>query len=368
MTVSLRRMRLRSTLLSGLLVVARLSGQTPFTSPPGVGTDGDSVVSSLQPFNTSSNGRRFQYVVDDVRRIPGSGGESIEWLSLRPDPSAPVSAARTAVVTLVVDHADFTTLTSTFAANYSGYEKTYTLGNVSLPATVGGAGFVVNFPLSAPFQYFGANNVTQPGRTALLVEFQTTGVVGGTNYSLDCVDGSTSPSVGTSSYLGLQPCVVPPNIGGFDIIKHGPSTSGGRTSLGQHGLRGPANSFGILGVGLVDPNTDLNGTLCAPLRTSLDLQVSVTSDALGSVGSIAAPWTLTFPNLPPGLNAEVYTQFVIFDPARSAPMAQVSLSDAVQFDVIAPTTVDRRMIFSTTSAAAAVGTLTPSFVPVMRFN
>ena len=56
-----------------------------FTSPPNVGADGDSVVSSLQPFNTSASGRRFQYVVDDARAVPRNGGALINSSALRPD-------------------------------------------------------------------------------------------------------------------------------------------------------------------------------------------------------------------------------------------------------------------------------------------
>jgi len=360
-------MHLRPALLA-LAGVLPLRAQTRFTSPPGIGPDGDSVVASLQPFNTSTSGRRFQYIVDDARGVPGASGEAIASLAMRPDPSAPQSVARTANVTVVMDHADFGAIAATFAANYSGSEVIHALGTVSLPATTGGAGFVIGFPLSMPFTYFGVHNTAQPGRTALLVEFQTTGVVGGTNYSLDCADGTTSPSVGTSAYLGLQPCVVPPNLGGFDIIKHGPFTAGGLTSFGQHALRGPASTFGVLGLGLTDPQTDLNGALCAPLRTSLDVTLRVTSDALGAVGSFAAPWTVTFPDLPGMLQARIFSQFVLFDPARSAPQLQVSLSDAIQFDLTAPTNIDRRLVYSTTSAAATTGTLTPAFVPVMQFN
>ncbi|MEZ5963728.1 MAG: hypothetical protein R3F56_07775 [Planctomycetota bacterium] len=360
-------MPLRLSLCS-CLAATGLAAQGRFTSPPGIGNDGDSVVSSLQPFNTSSGGRRFQYVVDDVRSIPGPGGEALSSVALRPDPAAPTSAARTANVTLVLDHADFAALSTTFATNYSGFEKTHPLGVVNLPATVGGAGFLVTFPLPVVFAYFGANNVTQPNHTALLVEFQTSSVVGGTNYSLDCVDGTTSVSVGRSTYLGLQPCVVPPNVGGFDIIKHGPSTSAGLTTLGQHALRGPANSFGVLAVGANDPDTDFNGRLCTPLRASLDLAVPVTSDALGAVGSFAAPYVLSFPDLTAGAGVTLFTQFAVFDAARAAPQLQVSLSDAVQFDVTGPATVDRRLLYSTSSASAPTGALIATFVPVMRFN
>lgn len=354
--------------LAGLAALGSLRAQVPFTSPPGIGSDGDSVVSSLQPFHAATNGRRFQYVVDDVRAVPGQGGASISNLALRPDPAAPQSAARTASVTVVLDHASFPTLTPSFAGNYSGAETTHALGTVSLPQTTGGAGFVVAFTLPAPFVYLGVHNQGQPGRTALLVEFRTTAVAGGTHYSLDCADGTTAPAVGTSTYLGLQPCVVPPNTTGFDIVKHGPTTDGSSTTLGQHAVRGPAASFGILAIGFTDPQTTFGGALCAPLRTSIDVHVNVASDAQGSVGSFANPLHLTFPDLRGSLRARLFTQFVLHDPARAAPQLPVSLSDAIQFDVTAPAPIDRRLIWATSSATATTGTLTPLFVPVLRLQ
>jgi len=347
---------------------AAVPGQRQFTSPPGVGADGDSVVSSLQPFHAAANGRRFQYVVDDARHLPGMAGESISAIALRPDPGAPASAARTATVDLVVDHTEFATLSTAFAANYSGSETTYALGTVSLPATTGSSGFAIAFPLSAPFVYFGVHHPTRPTRTALLVEFRTTAVTGGTFYSLDCADGTLAPSVGTASYLGLQPCVVPPNAGGFDVVKHPPSTAGGQTAIAWHALRGPASAFGILAIGLTDPDTDYGGLLCAPQRASLDVVLPVTTDGQGSIGSFANPIRLTFPDLRAGQTLRAFSQFVVYDPARAAPQAAVSLSDAVQLDLTAPRTVDRRLLYATTAANAATGTLTEQFVPVFRFN
>jgi hypothetical protein len=360
-------MRLVAPTLAAVLAGIPRS-QTSFTSPPNVGADGDSVVSSLQPVGPSVMGRRFQYVVGDVRDLPAAEGVKIDSIALRPDPAAPSSAGRSATLTIVLDHADFAGLSPTFAANYSGAETTFALGSVSLPATVGSSGFMVRFPLPEPYLYLGRHNAAAPARTALLVEFQTSGVTVGSPYSLDCADGTTAPVAGTSSYLGLLPCVVPPHAGGFDILRRGPSTSNGQTALGQYALRGPVSSFGVLALGLVDPDTDFGGLLCAPLRALPDVAIPVTSDTQGSVGSLAAPIEVTFPDLVPGQSLRLFTQFVLHDPGRSLPQLAVSLSDAIQFDVTPPAQVDRRTIYSTAHAAAAVGAVTEQFVPVMQFN
>lgn len=341
--------------------------QTSFTSPPNVGADGDSVVSSLQPFNTATGGRRFQYIVGDVQDVPGMMGEAISRVALRPDPSAPQSVGRTGNITVVVDHCEFGMLGTTFANNYSN-PTSYPLGTISLPTTTGASGFAIMFTLSAPFQYYGVHNPTRPLATALLVEFRTSSMVGGTSYSLDCADGTTAPSAGTSMYHGLLPCLVPPNTGGFDIFKHGPSLNGGFTTIGHHALRGPASSFGILMFGFTDPNTIYGGLLCAPLRTTPDIQVPVSTDAQGAIANFANPLLLSFPNLLPVQSLTMYTQFVVADPARQAPQLGVSLSDAIRFDLHAPTLIERRSLYSATSVTAAQGTLTPQFVPVFRFD
>ena len=351
-----------------LAVCAVAPAQLVFTSPPNVGPDGGSVVSSLQPFNTALAGRRFQYVTDDVRDVPPTGGELITRISMRPDPSAPQSVGRTVDVMVVLDHANFPALTTTFASNYSGSQVTHALGTVNLPSTTSTSGFAVRFVLPSPFLYFGGNNLTNPAHTALLLEFQTTNVVGGTTYSLDCVDGTLTPTVGTSTYLGLQPCVVPPHVGGFDIIKSGPTTSAGQTTFGQHAMRGPISSFGVLLLGLTDPNTDFGGLLCTALRASLDIQTFVFSDAQGAIGSFANPLRVTFPYLVANQSLTLFSQFVMVDPARTAPQLSVSLSDAIRFDMTAPKLIDRRLLWSTLSATAALGTMTVQFVPVLEFN
>lgn len=353
----------RSLVCSPVLVATALAQQ--FTSPPGIGADAPSVVTSLQPFHAAATGRRFQYVVNDARAVPGPGGVQINQLALRPDPSSASSTARTATITLVLDNVDFRAQSTTFASNYSGSETSYALGTVNLPATIGTSGFAISFPLSAPFTYFGTANTAQPNRTALLFEFRTTAVVSGTLYSLDCADGTSSPVVGTSSYLGLQPCVVPPNTAGFDIVKRSPTTSAGLTTLAQHGQRGPVATFGILVVGLTDPNTTFGGALCAPLRAAPDISLNVTSDALGSVGGFTNPVNVTFPDL--DAPAALYTQLVMFDPNRTTPV-QVSLSDAIRFDVTPPTVIERSLLYSTSNAAATTGTRTTAFVPVLRCN
>lgn len=355
-----------------LAIAPALSAQTTFTSPPGIGADGASSVLGTQVFGTAASGRRFQHIVNDAAGVPGTGGIQIGSIKMRPDAAATASLARTADITLVMDNVNYGAITTTFANNYSGSQTTFALGNVSLPATTGGAGFVITLPVSPSFVYFGNNNTTNPSNTALMVEIQTTNVVlsGGTssNYSLDCVDGTATPTVGVSTYNGLQGCIVPPNTSRFDIFKVGPTSTGGTTSCRQYGLRGPASSFGVMALGLTDTNSNFGGLLCVPFRSAFDLQIPITTTATGGVASSATPIDISFPDLGPGQTATFYTQFVVFDAARQAPELQVALSDGIKWDITAPSIRERRIIYSTSNAAAATGSSTNLFVPVMQFN
>lgn len=352
-----------------LALAAVAPAQSQFTSPPNVGADGSSSVSFLQPFVTSASGRRYQYVLGDIAAVPPSGGEQINAIALRPDPTAGASAARTLDLTLVMDHADATALSATFANNYSGSETVaLTATALNLPATSGGSGFAITLPLSAPFPYLGAHHPT-PARSALLVEFRTTNVSSAGAYTLDCVDGTPGDDVGTSTYLGLDGCLVAPNTAPFDIYKRGPTTAGGMTTCGVYGQRAPLSAAGILSIGITDPNSTFAGLLCAPLRAAPDVAAWITATtSTGTIGSAAMPIDLVLPDLAPGQSMRFYTQFAVLDAARSGPELGVALSDAVAWDLTAPNPVPRHLIYSNASSAAALGTATLLFVPVLRCN
>lgn len=356
--------------LSPLLALASIApAQTQFTSPPGIGADGSSSVSFLQPFVTSASGRRYQYVLGDIAAVPASGGEQISALALRPDPTAGTSAARTVDLTLVMDHADVGALSATFAANYSGSETvTMSATALNLPATSGGSGFAIALPLSAPFTYLGDHHPT-PARSALLVEFRTANVSAAGAYTLDCVDGTLAEDVGTSTYLGLEGCVVAPNTAPFDIYKRGPTSAGGMTTCGVYGQRAPQSAAGILSIGVTDPNSTFAGLLCAPLRAAPDVVALITAtSATGTLGSAAIPIDLVLPDLFAGQGVRFYPQFAVLAAARVAPALPVALSDAVQWDLTAPNPVPRRLIYSNAASTAAIGTTTLLFVPVLRCN
>lgn len=352
-----------------LALAAVAPAQTQFTSPPNVGADGSSSVSFLQPFVTSASGRRYQYILGDVAAVPASGGVQISALALRPDLAAGASAARTLDLTLVMDHADATALSATFASNYSGSQTVVlTAPALNLPATTGSSGFAITLPLSAPFTYLGAHHPT-PARSALLVEFRTTNVSSAGAYTLDCVDGTSGDDVGTSTYLGLSGCIVAPNSAPFDIYKRGPTTAGGMTTCGVYGQRAPLSAAGILSIGITDPNSTFAGLLCAPLRAAPNVVALITAtSATGTLGSAATPIDLVFPDLVLGQSMRFYTQFAVLDAARSAPELAVALSDAVQWDVTPANPVPRHLIYSNAAATAATGTASLSFVPVLRCN
>ncbi len=348
-----------------LLLCVPVSAQ--FTSPPGAiagSNAGNSSVASTQPFSAGTAGRRFQYIVGDIT----AGAQVISRLRFQADATA--YAGRTVNLRLQMGHANqsaICTPSTTYATNYSG-APVVMLDNgsggsipVSLPSSTGVFDAIpIPFNSGATFAYNGTD--------ALIVDILADNASSTGSYGLDCHGGSCTAAVGTSTYNGLQACTVPPNTGVFDIFKGGPTSTGGMTSCDQYALRGPASSFGILSIGATDPNSNFGGRLCAPLRATPDIYAGyfVFSDATGAIASSAAPIRLTFPDLFAPFT--IYTQFVMVDPARTAPELAVSLSDAIRWDVTAPSTSARRHIYSTTSNSTATGTSSQLYTPVMFFN
>lgn len=338
-----------------------------FTSPPGsiAGTNaGNSSVASTQPFSASATGRRFQYIVGDIT----AGARSISRLSLQADVTA--YAGRTVNVLLQMGHANpgvTCTPSTTYTANYNA-APVVMLDNgsggstpVNLPSSTGAFDAIsIPFNTGATFAYNGTDE--------LIVDFITDNASSTGSYGLDVHSGTCVASVGSSTYNGLQACVVPPNTSQFDIFKSGPTSTAGTTACNQYGLRGPASSFGILSIGSTDPNSNFGGLLCAPLRALPDIYAGlfVSSDATGAVASSAAPISLAFPDT--FVPFTFYTQFVMVDLARTTPELSVSLSDGIKWDVTAPAQSPRRMIYSTSSSTALTGSSSQSYPPVMFFN
>src|SRR5690606_2677787 len=305
-STSLVRTLMRLFLSSPLFLSLPLAAQ--FTSPPGapLGVNaGNQSVLATQPFGAAAAGRRMQYIVGDIT----AGPQTITALKFQSDNSA--TSARTINLLVQMGHATRGTACSpstTFASNYAGAPVIMLddgAGNptsVNLPATTSYSPIPIPFNSGANFNY--------DGTSELIVDIIADSASPSGNYSLDTHSGACSPTAGSSTYLGLTGCVVPPNTSQFDIFKSGPSSASGTTSCRQYALRGPANSIGILSIGVTDPNSTFGGLLCAPLRAMPDVYAGlfVPTDASGGVASSGNPVDLQFPDtLAP---FTFYTQFV----------------------------------------------------------
>jgi hypothetical protein len=348
-------------------LLTSVSVPAQFASPAGAvaGRDaGNSSVASTQPFSAGPAGRRFQYILGDL----ASGAQVIRRLRLQADATA--YAGRTVKILLGLGHAPPGTAcqpSTTYAANYRG-APVVVLDNgsggstpVNLPASTGAFDSIpIPFNSGATFLYIGVDE--------LIVDFVTDNATSAGSYGLDVETGTCVPSVGSSIYNGLHGCTVPPNTSQFDIFKGGPTAVGNSTACTQYAMRGPANSFGILSLGAIDPNSAFGGLLCAPLRALPDIYAGLflTSDAVGNVASASAPVSLTFPHLLAPFT--FYTQFIMVDPNRAAPEFSVSLSDGIRWNITAPALRPRRMIYDTTSSTAPSGASSQAVPPVFFFN
>jgi hypothetical protein len=104
--------------------------------------------------------------------------------------------------------------------------------------------------------------------------------------------------------------------------------------------------------------------LCATLRATPEIAAfPLVANLAGSIGSASMPNRVTFPF--PGTDFSLVAQYASLDPSR-APIPGV-LSDAARFSVVGPQ--HRNPVWNLSDAAfrAAIGSLSPRHVPVMRF-
>ena len=136
-------------------------------------------------------------------------------------------------------------------------------------------------------------------------------------------------------------------------------------TLSTYAIRGPSNAAGIFAIGIGDPN--LAGILCAALRTTADVTVPVTTDALGGINSLATPLSVSFP-LPGPLT--LYTQFAALDTTQ--PKVPVALSDATKLTCVpwvGPQVPSFLYSWSPIGGASSpTGTRYSSYVPIIRFT
>jgi hypothetical protein len=335
---------------------AAAGAQTTFTAPLGHDAkEGASAVSFNSPFTTVES--RYQYCYGGLRGAPRNG---LKAVALRRDGDAPTSPeyeARSLTLAVKLAHANYATLTTTFASNYLTPAVTvFNAKTVNLPSHANQPGtppaaWSVSVPFDALFSYNGSND--------LLLELVVTDGSSIKGYSLDCVD-ARGLGHGAVTYLDPNGKCTTAN-GPYEMYAFAPTTSvANLANVRVYGAGAPSSTPSALLVGLSDPN--LGGVFCAPLRSSLELTVPLLSSATGGFGSVGAPLSYSFPI---GAPLSLYLQFASLTPAPNT----VHLSDAVRVDlVLGNDGVLVRQLANRFDDLATTGTLTNLFVPVVQFQ
>ena len=346
---------------SALLLCAAAGAQNYTSAPPGYLTvEGPSSTTAFTPFYDAESKVQWMY------NLRTTVMPAINKLEQRRDGVAAAGTypARSATVEVKMCDTDIGNFSTTFASNYIGTPTVvYTSKTLNLPdhsAPNGSpAPWTVSIPFDANYLYLGTKDI--------LVELSViNNSSGNTAYSIDCVTApSTTPGQGTSSYINTAGKCTTPN-GAFDIYKTTPqTTSAGLCTIGAYGPRGPSSSPGILAIGFSDPN--IAGILCAPLRTSAEVGIPVTTDAVGAIGSSASPISVSF-NIP--VAGSLYTQFAVVDATQTN--IPVALSDAVKNDCVLYTGSAPPAAFlykyGVGSLTSPTGTRYTSYIPVIRFT
>lgn len=338
------------------LLCASLSSQTSFTAPPGfAATEGESAVSFNNPFTAAK--ARYQYCYGDLR---GTARPGIKALALRRDGVAPTSAeyeARSVTLAVLLAHANYAGIVTTYASNYLGSPTTvFTAKSVSLPdhankPAMAPAPWSIQVPFDTQWSFNGSND--------LLLELQVDQGSSIKGYLLDSVD-TRQAGLGSVTYLDpTQKCSTA--NGPYEFYAYAPLTNLANTvNLRVYGIGAPTSTPSALLVGLSDPN--IAGAFCAPLRSSLELAVPLTSSSTGALGTATAPLTYNFPT---GMPLALYLQFASL---TSVPKA-VYLSDGARVDIrLGNDGIQVKQVANRFDNAATTGTLTSLFVPVVRFD
>lgn len=347
---------------SALLVLssAAFSQTQYFTTPNGFALqEGNTEVYTSQPFYGANT--RFQYL--DGTQAP-TGAKVLKSLELRRRPTevAGTYPARSTTLTVILAHTTQATPSPTFASNYKGAVSTTVYsGPFNLPDFSAGPGpmpapFTILIPYTTTFSYNGTDD--------LLVEIQCAGTTpANQQYPLDCVDAPALPG-GYSYYNSGEQCQVTGRTFPFwTNVNNDPTFTGNTVSFDFFGTDGPASQPGAVLLGLGQLYTNLSGLLCARIQPTLDISVPIVTTALGEIGNLANPFTLSYAY--PGFVHKVFVQFVALDPT-STSVIKVALSDDIKYTVgdTGPYKVTR--IWSSTSNTAVTGTQSTYFIPVMR--
>jgi len=351
-------------ILLGLVTFAAPAlAQNTFVSPVGTEVIEGNGISTVNFGSYAAS--RIQFLDGNQRGTPRP---NIRAMSLRRDGGSATnttSGPRTLTLGIVMAHTNQAAASTTFATNYLNSASTtvYTPKPTNLPdhrqQTSVPAPWTLRVPFDVMFNYNGTDD--------LLWETTGTGNTVTTGYSLDTATNGSMAGGGTGGfyYNGLTGCIVPPNTAQFDIISQATTTSAtSQVTIQWYALRGPVSSPAVLALGATDPNL-VAPFLCAPLRTSAEILVPVSTDAMGNIASSAAPLRFTFP-FPGSAPFTIYGQFAAVD----VPASRLYLSDATAHLVVpytAPVTRALTRILNTTSATATTGS-SSTFCCVARFE
>ncbi len=349
--------------VSLLLLAAVLPAQA-FTSPRGHETQEcfGPAATTQHPFYAAV--ARFQYVDGTQRGTPRSG---ISALELRRDGETPPGvhpARKITKLTLLLAHADLGRIGTWMPSNYLGQPTSVVSAQkLDLPALDAAPSVPAPWSIVIPFQ--SSTTFSYDGVSDLLFEFQCEQdpLTADQKYCLEAAN-DTPAGQGAVSYLDtslLGSCQTV--FGNFWQVVPLPQTSAaGLVTLRTVGSGGPASSTGVWALGLSDPK--LTGIFCAPLRTSAELLLPATSNALGQVGAGTAPLALSFAYPGP---LTLYSQLALLDGGG------LKLSDACALRVVGPGAIRplRRISATNASGTAAtlfLGTVSPLLCLVVRLR
>ena len=350
------------SLLAIALLTSASAAQNYFSAPPGYLTvEGNGSTPNFTPFYDKSS--RAQWLYGGLRN---NVYPAINRFEQRRDGVAASGTypARTIDLAVVMADCDLNSVSTTFATNYANTPTTvYTKKPTNFPDHSANVGSPAPWSISVPYD----SNYLYLGLKDLLLEVQVDNLAGNVAYSVDCVSlgSSTNPGQGSFSYVNTGGYCTTPN-GQFWIYGRNPQTDVAQNcTFTTYAVRGPSNAPAVLAMGFSDPNFSL---FCTALRTSVDVTVPYTTDAVGGLGSSTTPLSLTFPV---GGAFSIYTQFGAVDTTQgNYPLA---LSDAVKSNIVqniggsAPAAA-YIYNFSTTGSGGPSGTSYPSYIAVTRFT
>ncbi|MCC6671600.1 MAG: hypothetical protein IT458_11095 [Planctomycetes bacterium] len=272
----------------------------------------------------------------------------VRFIGWRRNGSSNAGAAKTTNLTVICSHADYNTVTNTFATNYKDQPVTvFTKKPVNLPDWNAPSGstpspFNVILPFDTPFLYNGTD--------ALLYDVLNENNPLGT-YSQDWISGTMPHTYGA----------YPTDLGGGCTTANGPMVhrcalraNATVLELGFKVSGAPASANVVMLIGASDPALPIPG-LCGVLHTQPVLDLALTPAS--AAGNIAISFPVRTPWSPALAGITLYTQAVAPDAGQSG--LPIAISNGLRSDT--PATggagaINVKRIYHTSSVTAATGT------------